>query len=341
MTSIQVSEVRAAPATERGARERQTLGVDGRPRLIQLALPSLRQVMRSPAESEFAHPAERDLARLLSYYRIRWVYEPTTFAVARGADGQPTELFTPDFYLPDHGLYLELTTMRQRLVTRKNRKLRLLRERYPNVRIKLLYRRDYLRLIEAYAAPRDRQARSRIGRILLGAEQIRARIAELAATVAATVMGGDRERDARPLLVLGVGRGSERFLGAMSTALGGEGLEVETDLVQLSRWRMPRGSGKARVQPQPGAALTGRRVLLVEDIVSTGLSLRYLLQWLRRRGVTKVETCALLDRPAARLVEVPIRYVGFEVPGESLIGYGLYRRREFCTLPFIATVEPA
>src|SRR5439155_6625509 len=72
---------------------------------------------------EFAHNAERQLARLLDFYRVRWEYEPHTFVLERGADGSPTSAFSPDFYLPDHGRYIEVTTLNQRLVTKKHRKL--------------------------------------------------------------------------------------------------------------------------------------------------------------------------------------------------------------------------
>ena len=75
----------------------------------------------------FAHPSEQEFARFLDYYRIRWAYEPVSFPIA-GEGEQPTELFTPDFYLPEHDLSVELTTMTQSLVTPKNRKVRLLKE---------------------------------------------------------------------------------------------------------------------------------------------------------------------------------------------------------------------
>ena len=78
----------------------------------------------------FAHQAEADFAELLNFYRIPWLYEPTSFAIEWDGDAV-TEMFTPDFYLPDQDLYIELTTMKQSLVTKKNRKVRLLRELYP------------------------------------------------------------------------------------------------------------------------------------------------------------------------------------------------------------------
>lgn len=98
----------------------------------------------------FAHNSERQLAKLLDFYHVTWAYEPDTFVLETGADGQPTLAFSPDFYLPDHGLYLEVTTLNQRLVTRKNRKLRLLREQRPDLDVRLLYQRDYLELLVKY-----------------------------------------------------------------------------------------------------------------------------------------------------------------------------------------------
>src|SRR5690349_4807590 len=94
----------------------------------------------------FANPAELEYAKVLDWYGIRWQYEPTTFVLERDENGRVTEAFTPDFYLPDQDLYLEVTVMKQSLVTRKNRKLRKLRELYPEVKIKLFYERDFDRL---------------------------------------------------------------------------------------------------------------------------------------------------------------------------------------------------
>jgi hypothetical protein len=94
----------------------------------------------------FANPAELEYAKVLDWYGIRWEYEPRTFVLERDAEGRVIEAFTPDFYLPDQDLYLEVTVMKQSLVTRKNRKLRKLREQYPDVKIKLFYERDFERL---------------------------------------------------------------------------------------------------------------------------------------------------------------------------------------------------
>ena len=100
----------------------------------------------TPAPS-FAHASEAELARILDFYEVRWAYEPDTFPIGWNLDGDVIESFSPDFYLPDLDLYVELTTLKQKLVRKKNRKLRRLRELYPDVRIKLFYARDFRALL--------------------------------------------------------------------------------------------------------------------------------------------------------------------------------------------------
>jgi hypothetical protein len=103
----------------------------------------------APAASRpaFAHASEAELARILDFYDVRWAYEPDTFPIAWNLDGDVIESFSPDFYLPDFELYVELTTLKQKLVRKKNRKLRRLRELYPGIRIKLFYARDFRMLL--------------------------------------------------------------------------------------------------------------------------------------------------------------------------------------------------
>jgi hypothetical protein len=95
----------------------------------------------------FAHASEAELARILDFYDVRWAYEPDTFPIGWNLDGDVIESFSPDFYLPDIELYVELTTLKQSLVRKKNRKLRRLRELYPDIRIKLFYARDFRMLL--------------------------------------------------------------------------------------------------------------------------------------------------------------------------------------------------
>ncbi|MGH2711921.1 MAG: hypothetical protein ACRDH9_12045 [Actinomycetota bacterium] len=98
----------------------------------------------------FAHASERQFARLLDFYQIEWDYEPTSFDLEKDKQGNVTQRFTPDFYLPAYDLYIEITTMSQKLVTRKNRKVRRLQEQYPDVKCKIFYQRDYLAMVTKY-----------------------------------------------------------------------------------------------------------------------------------------------------------------------------------------------
>lgn len=98
----------------------------------------------------FAHHSELLFARLLDFYGIAWEYEPHTFTLESDRQGRPTQAFSPDFYLPDFDLYLEITTMNQKLVTKKNRKVRRLQELHPGVNVKILYQRDYHALLAKY-----------------------------------------------------------------------------------------------------------------------------------------------------------------------------------------------
>jgi len=99
---------------------------------------------------QFAHASERQFAQLLDFYQIEWEYEPRSFDLEWDKDGNVTQRFTPDFHLPAYDLYIEITTLNQKLVTKKNRKIRRLREHYPEVNCKIFYQRDYLSLVRKY-----------------------------------------------------------------------------------------------------------------------------------------------------------------------------------------------
>jgi len=356
--------------TERGRTEAEATEV----KIEQRALPLPWQLIRDVEDTDFAHPAELHFSRLLTFYRIRWAYEPTSFPLAFSSDGRPSEMFTPDFYLPDHRLYIELTTMRQRLVTRKNRKIRRLRELYPNVRVKLLYRRDYDRLRQEYPFGELDRGAALMGDVLIDEESLQRRIAEMADALAQDLSRKtcqfDREPEpivpalfdseclgiepddlqpecekqastpTRPLLIA-VDPGSARFMEALTAGLAERGVAFDTDRISLSRFTATDGQRRVRVRRGPRSPIVGRPVILVADIVSTGLSLAYLTRWLRRRGATDIELCVLLDRKEARLVDVPLTHVGFEVPNHLLVGFGLRLRRQFAKLPFIARLVVA
>jgi hypoxanthine phosphoribosyltransferase len=100
--------------------------------------------------ASFAHASEAEMARILDFYAVRWEYEPHTFPILWNLDGEVVESFSPDFYLPDLECYLEMTTLRQKLVRKKNRKLRRLRELYPELTVKLFYARDFRALMLKY-----------------------------------------------------------------------------------------------------------------------------------------------------------------------------------------------
>jgi hypothetical protein len=123
--------------------------------LVTSTRPQQPQPVPNPKHHEgepipFSHPAEEAFARVLDFYQIRWEREPTTFPLEWDEEGHVITAFSPDFYLVSEDLYIELTTMKQSLVTKKNRKLRLLHELYPGVQCKLMYRKDVVNLAVKY-----------------------------------------------------------------------------------------------------------------------------------------------------------------------------------------------
>lgn len=146
--------VEGAAAAIRSAAEARGIGGHA----AEIAAWIERRGAETPAEGpgeppRFVHPSEADLARVLDFYRIRWQYEPRAFPLVWDGEGNVTEAFTPDFYLPDLDLYLELTTLKQSLVTDKNRKIRKFRELYPDIRLKVFYGRDFRSLVRKYGIP--------------------------------------------------------------------------------------------------------------------------------------------------------------------------------------------
>ncbi|MGD0436825.1 MAG: cytidylate kinase family protein [Bryobacteraceae bacterium] len=116
------------------------------------AIEQMSDVLETAART-FGHPSEEVFANLLDFYRIAWDYEPRSFPLQWDKDGKVLEAFTPDFYLPEFELYVELTTMKQANVTRKNRKIRLLRAIYPHVNIQVFYQKDVQELVIKYGLP--------------------------------------------------------------------------------------------------------------------------------------------------------------------------------------------
>lgn len=277
----------------------------------------------------FAHESEEGFARILDFYGIRWQYEPRTF-VLRAEGDEVREAFTPDFYLPDADLYVELTTRKQSLVTDKNRKVRRLRELYPGLQVRLLYKRDYVRLLARFGlGVSPAVGGESLGDVLYTQDEISQRVAKLARQVSRDYRGK------RPVLV-GILKGVVPFMSDLMRAIR---LPTQVDFLSISRYRQD-GSKRVRVVRDLEINLAGRDVLLVEDIVDTGLTLSYVLRYLRRKGPATLEVCALLDKRARRLVDSPLRYIGFEVPDTFVVGYGLDFQQEFRNLPFIAALSP-
>jgi hypoxanthine-guanine phosphoribosyltransferase len=293
----------------------------------QGALPSIWPPPIDVRSAAFAHPAEADLAAIFDRYGVRWAYEPTSFALEFGDDGRPSEMFTPDFYLPDERHYIELTTMRQRLVTRKNRKLRRLRELYPDIRIKLLYRRDYHQLVDCHLAREPEGYSPKLGALVADADGIAARIRDLAAALAAEEAAAGA---LQPPLALVADPGAARFARDLRDALEPLGVRPDWDVVEESGGAV---GADLRLRRSSRGVIRGRRVVVVASVVSSGLSTWRAVQWLGRAGAADTAVYALVDREEARLVVTPVRQAGFVVRGDLVVGYGLHLRPAYSALP--------
>jgi cytidylate kinase len=156
LSTDQMAELIETTVTTTGLKERGFLSPAAEAQLqFQMRLKLARFGIVPPSQvtlrnKMFAHPSEEMFANLLDFYRIAWEYEPRSFPIQYGPDGAVLEAFTPDFYLAEFDLYVELTTMKQSLVTRKNRKVRLLRELYPHLNIQVFYQKDFENLIFKY-----------------------------------------------------------------------------------------------------------------------------------------------------------------------------------------------
>ncbi len=279
--------------------------------------------------ARFAHESEEEFARLLDFYGVRWQYEPRTFPLRHGEDGRILEAFSPDFFLTDLELYIELTTLKQGLVTEKHRKLRALRELYPDVQVKLLHKRDYLSLLTKYGiGSLNEQEQMAVHEVLINATEIDRRVNELALQITRDYAGKE------PLLV-GVLKGVTCFMADLMRHIA---LPISVDFMTISSYEDDR-SGAVRIVQDLTENILGRDVLVVEDIIDTGMTLNHLLKQLQAREPASLRVCTLLDKRARRLVDLPLDYVGFEVPDEFVVGYGLDYRQRFRNLPFVATIR--
>lgn len=287
-----------------------------------LPTPSLRP-------SSFAHPSEEEFARLLDFYRIEWLYEPRSFPLEWDGD-RIVEMFTPDFYLPELDLYVELTTLKQSLLTEKNRKLRRLKELYPKISIKLLNKSDYFRLLAKYGYGPLGQAKVQgVSRILFSHTQIQRKVRALAKRISQDYSG-------RQLVLVGILKGVVCFLADLMQHIS---LPVTIDFMAISYYGGD-GEQMVKITKDLDESITGRDVLMIEDIVDTGMTLNYVLNHLRAHNPASLRVCALLDKRVRRLIDVSLDYVGFEIPDEFVVGYGLDYQGEYRNLSFIGVLSP-
>jgi hypoxanthine phosphoribosyltransferase len=170
----------------------------------------------------------------------------------------------------------------------------------------------------------------RVGEVLISQERLAARVAELAAEVSADYAG-------RELLVIGVLKGAVFFIADLVRAIT---VPCELDFMAVSSYgASTHSSGVVRIQKDLDVPIAGRHVLLVEDVIDSGLTLSYLLKNLASREPASLEICTLLTKPAHRRLSLSARYVGFDLPDVFVIGYGLDHGERFRNLPFIAALE--
>jgi hypoxanthine phosphoribosyltransferase len=176
-----------------------------------------------------------------------------------------------------------------------------------------------------------------IDHVIISEEQIREKIAELAKQVAAD----HAEADEGVLLVC-VLKGAVMFMADFARALGKYGPPVELEFMAVSSYGQgTSSSGVVRIIKDLDRDVAGRHVIVVEDIVDSGLTLSWLLKYLQSRSAAQVDVVALLRKPDALRVNVPVRYVGFDIPSEFVVGYGLDYAERYRDLPFVGVLKPS
>jgi hypoxanthine phosphoribosyltransferase len=281
-------------------------------------------VLRPRAAVRFAHPAESQVAHLLDVFGVRWLYEPTTFPLLMTGDGRPIQCFTPDFFLPDHNVYVEMTTMRQSLVTRKNRKFRLMRELFPHLDVKLLYRKD-VELITGRYGTTAPVTEGEIGPVIATPDQIRRKAQEIAAYLSRF---GDE-----PLALIGLGRGAEQFRDLIAQEMQPADRTVHTATIVVTPSTGGATAGELSVELVTATDLSRSRRVIVADIVATGLSCWAARAWLDASALPVDNVVTLLERRSARLLEVPITVPGLPAPSCWIVGAGMGRAEFARSLP--------
>ena len=171
-----------------------------------------------------------------------------------------------------------------------------------------------------------------IGEILIQADELQARIADLGAEIS-------RDYEGREILIVCVLKGAVLFVADLMRQVT---VPVEVDFMAVSSYgSATRSSGVVRILKDLDGSIEGKNVLIVEDIIDSGLTLQYLMRNLRSRGPASIEVCSLLTKPSRREVEVPIRYTGFELPDRYAVGYGLDLAQRYRNLPYVAALTDA
>jgi hypoxanthine phosphoribosyltransferase len=171
---------------------------------------------------------------------------------------------------------------------------------------------------------------SAVGEVLIDTDALRARIAELGAEISS-------DYDGRDLLLIGVLKGAVFFMADLMRKLT---IPCEVDFMAISSYGASTdSSGVVRILKDLDINIEGRHVLVVEDIIDSGLTLSYLMRNLESREPATLEVCALLTKPDRREIEVPVRYVGFEIPNRFVIGYGLDFGERYRNLPYVAVLS--
>lgn len=278
----------------------------------------------------FAHSSEDEFARILNFYGVKWLYEPRSFPLRWSGD-RIVEMFTPDFYLPELDLYIELTTLKQNLVTYKNRKLRQLRELYPDINAKLLYRRDIHRLLARYGfGPLVEDEVPGLHSVLFTKPQIDHRVIEIGRSISQDYGGQE-------LVLVGVLRGVFCFMADLMRQVT---LPLAVDFMSVSYYQSNHEDATTiQITKGPDIDIKGKHVLLIEDIVDTGMTLNYLVRYLQLSSPASLKVCALLDKRVRRITDVKLDYVGFEAPDDFLVGYGLDYLEQYRNMPFIGILK--
>jgi hypoxanthine phosphoribosyltransferase len=185
----------------------------------------------------------------------------------------------------------------------------------------------------AVATPAHPSNEPGLGEVLVTAEDLQRRVAELGREIS----GDYGAASSQPLLLVGVLKGAVFFLSDLMRYID---VPVEVDFMAVASYGSATdSSGVVRILKDLDAAIEGRDVLIVEDIVDSGLTLQYLLRNLGSRNPASLEVCALLTKPERRKVDLPTRYVGFEIPDRFVVGYGLDYAERHRNLPFVAALE--